>query len=736
MPSTRRRAESTIPVFDRLDRLARNLFWTWDAESGALFESLEPVLFEATRHNPIAMLRRLPAWRREALAGSRDFARRVQDAEDRLAAHLHSPSWHGGAASRGSSIGARVRRSMLAAYFCMEYGLHESLPLYAGGLGVLAGDMLKSASDLGVPLVAVGILWKCGYYRQGIGLGHPAPSGGRRGAARARGGSPEIEVAYPEADFSDWPVTDTGKHAAVSIGGRSVRVRIWRLDVGRVPLYLLDTDVSSNAPADRALTRFLYKGGDPEYRIRQEILLGIGGLAALDALGLDPDLFHLNEGHAAFLPLERVRRLVAAGAPFETARLLVKQSSVFTTHTPVPEGNDRFPARQVMRHFRDWPRELGVTGREFLALGRENPGDAREWFCMTVLALKLAERANGVSELHGETARRMWARVLDDPGAQPLSIGHVTNGVHPATWRSPVAGALTPRSSDEALWSMRQRLRTRMVRDAREILRRQIIRHGGDGALLRALDDTFSESALTVGFARRFALYKRGTLLFRDLPRLRRLVSRPGRPVQFLFSGKAHPIDEAGHEYARTIARLMRDPGLIGRVWIIEDYGLDVGRLLTAGCDVWLNNPLRPMEASGTSGMKGPLNGAINCSILDGWWAEACEDGGNGWAIGAETEMSEAAAARLPRAARDRLDARSLYDTLEHRVIPLFYARDGRGVPRRWVRMMRASMASLFPRFSSDRMVQEYVRDYYWPAVEESPPPRSARAAHRPGRGR
>lgn len=713
----KRRVRAAVDVFERVERVARDLWWTWNAGAKRLMESLEPALFSATRNNPIATLRRLPESRRSSLARDGAFLAALARVEKEHAAYHRATTWYERAAAKRSA-------PLLAAYFCMEYGLHESMPLYAGGLGVLAGDHLKSASDLGVPLVAVGVLWRCGYYRQEIA---PNRAGER------------IGVLYPEVDFDELAITDTGRRATIEIQGRAVVIRIWRAQVGRVPLFLMDTDIEANAPIDRALTRHLYAGGDPEYRIRQEMLLGIGGLAMLDALGIEPSVFHMNEGHAAFLPLERVRRLVDSGWPIDAARAYVKASSVFTTHTPVPEGNDRFPAPMLMKYFKDWPAEMGLSRREFLALGRENPGDAKEWFCMTVLALKLAERANGVSEIHAGVSRSMWQRVLESPDSEPISIGRVTNGVHHETWIADDARAfytkhLKPKWNgagpehdpwariasvpDEEFWRLRERLRARMVHGVREHLRQQIVRHSGDEEQLAALDEVFSERALTIGFARRFALYKRGTLLFHDLKRLRRIVSDAKRPVQFIFSGKAHPLDDAGHEYVREVARMTRDAGLLGRVWILEDYGLDIGRLLTAGCDVWLNNPLRPMEASGTSGMKGPLNGALNCSVLDGWWAEVCRDGKNGWAIGAETLMPAEKVVRLPRAKRDALDAESVYDTLERRIVPTFYARDSRGVPRKWVGMMKESTRTVCRQFSTHRMVEEYVRGFYWPAAE------------------
>ena len=706
--STTRRSSRTTgggtDVFSRLDALARNLWWTWNPSARLLLESIDPGLWNATNHNPIDVLARLGDTRRATIASDAGFAARLSKVEGELKAYLSARTWH-----QRNATGSR--KKMLAAYFCMEYAVHESLPLYAGGLGILAGDHVKSASDLGVPYVAVGVMWRYGYYRQEI-----PPSG-------------DIRVLYPPSDFSRLPVRDTGKQIKVPIGSRSVTAKIWSLTVGRVNIYLLDTDVPANSAADRQLTHYLYGGGSPEYRVRQELLLGIGGLMALDAMGLKPTVFHLNEGHAAFSPLERVRRMVAKGVHLDDAIDKVRAASVFTTHTPVPEGNDRFDPKLVMKYVGSWPSQLGLTRKEFLGLGREEPSNDKEQFCMTVLALKLAERCNGVAALHGDTSRKMWTRTYGVDHPSDVPIGHVTNGIHPETWLADEARPfydkwLKPKWNGAGpehdwwakagkipardMWELRQMLRRAFVAELRRRLRDQAVFHGGGAGDMVPLYEALDENALTIGFARRFALYKRAPLIFKDAKRLARLMSNSDRPVQLIFAGKAHPLDKAGHEYTRIITEFAGAKEFRGRVFILQNYDMSIGKLLTQGCDVWLNNPVRPLEASGTSGMKPCLVGGLNVSILDGWWPEAF-DGTNGWELGDGRVFKD-------RKVQDNFDAKAIYETLERKVVPMFYDRDSSGVPRAWVKMMARSMQTVCARFSTHRMVSQYVREYYWPA--------------------
>ncbi|MDX2114531.1 MAG: alpha-glucan family phosphorylase [Planctomycetota bacterium] len=689
-------------VHARLDALGRNLWWTWNPHARRLLESVDPALWHATRHNPIATLAGIDDARAHAIAQDPVFLANLDRAEKDLDTYLQSRGWF-----HRTAKGAQ--KKLLAAYFCMEYGLHECLPLYAGGLGILAADHLKSASDLAVPLVAVGVLWKHGYYRQEL-----------TGEGRTR-------VTYPTSDFDLLPVDDTGRAITIPIGSSKVRARIWCLTVGRVPLYLLDTDVPENSDADRALTHHLYKGGDSEYRVRQEILLGVGGLIALDELGISPTVTHLNEGHAAFAPLERVRRLVARGEKYAKAVARVRATSVFTTHTPVPEGNDRFDPALIRKYLGHMPDELGLSGHDFLALGREDPADTAEPFCMTVLALKLSARCNGVAELHGDTSRRMWMKTYGAAKPAAVPIGHVTNGVHPESWIADEARPFYDRflkpkwlgagPADDwwknahripaaEVWNLRQLLRRKMIAELRSRLREEIIARQGDVDQLVELYETLDENALSIGFARRFATYKRAPLIFKDPKRLARIMGDADRPVQFIFAGKAHPQDTAGQDFVRLVYEHTRKAPFRGRVYLVQNYDTHVGRILTSGCDVWLNNPVRPMEASGTSGMKPPLNLGINCSILDGWWPEGYNRK-NGWALGGK-QFPES------RAKQDAYDATAIYDTLEKSVIPLFYTRDRAGIPKGWVRMAAESMRSVCARFSTHRMVAEYVQNYYW----------------------
>lgn len=701
MPTKTRNAAS---LFDRLDALARNLWWTWNPSARMLFESLDPPLWRATNHNPLHTISLLSQTRRAVVEKDPNFAARLDAVEKALAQYLGARTWYDREADKDE-------KRMLVAYFCMEYAVHECLPLYAGGLGVLAGDHVKSASDIGLPYAAVGMLWKHGYYRQEI-----TPDGSTR-------------VLYPPTDFAGIPVRDTGKRITVPIGLSKVKARVWSLTVGRVDVYLLDTEIEGNKPNDRRLTHHLYAGGDNDYRIRQEILLGIGGLMALEALGIKPTVYHLNEGHAAFSPLERVRRLIKAGHHLEEAISLVRSQSVFTTHTPVPEGNDRFDAKLVMKYFKGWPEQLGLDREEFLGMGREEPDDRSESFCMTVLALKLADHCNGVAALHGDTSRKMWTRTYNAQSPVQVPIGHVTNGIHCETWLADEARpfydrhlkpkwvgagpeddwwAKAEKIPAQDLWNLRKLLRRAFVSELRQRLREQAVYHSAGIEDLMPLYERLDENALTIGFARRFALYKRAPLIFKDAKRLAKIMANPDRPVQLVFAGKAHPMDKAGQEYVKTVAEFARHKDFRGRVFILQNYDTAIGKLLTQGCDVWLNNPIRPMEASGTSGMKPCLVGGLNCSILDGWWPEAY-DGTNGWALGDGSEHAN-------RKKQDRADAEAIYDTLEGKVVPLFYNRGKDGVPKDWCRMMARSMSTVCARFSTHRMVAEYTEKYYWPA--------------------
>jgi starch phosphorylase len=682
--------------------IASNLWWCWNEVAWSVFQTLDPVEWRATNHSPLATLERTSAARLETLACDPLFVKRVYDALAARAAYLAERAWfQRGAASR--LHGFRV------AYFCSEYGLHESIQQYAGGLGILAGDHLKSASDLGIPLVGVGLAYRHGYYIQNL----------------ARDGS--TQVLYPNYDFFRWGMEDTHRTIACPIGPRLVTARIWRMWVGRVPLYLLDTDLMANAPEDRRLTEGLYKG-EPHLRLRQQVLLGIGGMMALRALGEQVSVMHLHEGHAALAPLHYVTECVAQGMPVSEAMKRTKRQTVFTTHTPVPAGHDQYDPAMFVREVAPALTRLGLTDQSLLDLGHIEAGNAKKPFCMTILALRLAERVNGVAKLHGEVSRDMWKDHYGVPAAK-VPIGAITNGVHVRTWIDPDAerfweseiglrlGKQSPKavgwtraqSADpQNFWCLRNRLRSRLIHFLRDRIALQQKRRGDGQSEVAATYELLDDQVLTIGFARRFATYKRAPLIFHDPERLARILRNAARPVQIVFAGKAHPRDEAGQAYAQRIFEMTLDPRFSGRVVFVEDYDMHVGRMLVAGCDVWLNNPIRPHEASGTSGMKTPLHGGLNLSILDGWWPEGF-DGSNGWAI-------ESAPTGSSESDRDAFDANSLYERLENEVVPLFYERAESGLPIGWIRRALRGTATLPMQFNSHRMVAEYTRKAYVPA--------------------
>ncbi|MFM7135175.1 MAG: alpha-glucan family phosphorylase, partial [Planctomycetota bacterium] len=609
----------------------------------------------------------------------------------------------------------------LGADFCSEYALHESVQQYAGGLGVLAGDHLKSASDLGVPLVAIGLYYRHGYYVQQF----------------AEDGS--TKVLYPVYPRATMPIAETGVTIECPVGDSTVRAKVLRMDVGRTRVFLLDADLPENAPEDRQLTEGLYKG-EPLLRMRQQVLLGVGGMKALRALGIAPTRIHLNEGHAAFAAIEMLAELRASGMSLGEAESRVRATTVFTTHTPVAAGHDRYGVDMVVAGLARTLERGGISRAELEALGRAKPSDAAEPICMTVLCLRLASRINGVARLHGEVSRAMWMEAYGARRAKDVPIGHVTNGVHIPTWLDPRAvrfwndecgfdpclasdrnrGWKKAESADPArFWEFRGRLRASLVRFARERVARAAERRGESPDAVDACARLLDPAALTIGFARRFATYKRAPLLFTDVERLARIVGDAKRPVQFIFAGKAHPRDLGGQAYARKVFEMTRHPLLAGRVVLVEEYDMEVGRALVSGCDVWLNNPIRPHEASGTSGMKCPPHGGLNCSILDGWWPEGFIQskgpvGENGWSIGtANDEKFDEADAHGAGEARDRRDAESLYALLERNIVPEFYDRGRDGLPKRWIARALRSAATIPDFFSTHRMVAEYAERAY-----------------------
>lgn len=716
------------PRIAGLDSLARNLWWTWNPAARKLFRRLGRSAWTRSRKNAVEMLGMLDPERLAAMAGNPLFLREYDAVMAEFADVMNERrSWyrdhHGDLAAGG------------IAYFCAEFGVHTSLPIYSGGLGILAGDHFKEGSDLGLPLVGVGLLYQKGYFRQRIG---------------AHGEQLAIdEPFHPETmpiEFLPGP-GEHGEHAKVRLAGRDVLLNAWRIQVGRATIHLVDTDVEHNHDDDRALSYQLYRG-DLEMRLRQEIVLGIGGVRILRSLGFEPAVWHANEGHPAFMTLERIRELVETGLTAEAAMRRVAESTVFTTHTPVPAGHDAFPADMVERYFGEYIPKLGLEKDEFYALGRHPNDDGR--FHMSALALRLADYRNGVSRLHGAVARRMWRGMwigadaetpdadpddagIDAPPVTEVPIDYVTNGVHAPSWVSPTFRDLFGRylgpdwvleQDDAALWERALDLPDHLVWEAhlackhrlldvlRQRARRRWMDEGSEPGQVVAAGTLLDPDVLTLGFARRFATYKRANLILRDTERLEALLLDTARPVQLVFAGKAHPADEPGQAVLADVYGHALDPRFGGRIAFVEDYEINVARDLFSGVDVWLNNPRPPMEASGTSGEKAALNGVPQCSTLDGWWAEGFTRL-NGWAI------NEAAGVILEGdpAARDEGDAASLYDTIEHEIAPLYYRRDVDGIPRGWVRVMKHAIRTGGSRFTARRMVKEYVERFYVPAA-------------------
>ncbi len=696
----------------RLDELAYNLWWSWTPEAQELWSTVDPDLWEKIYHNPVKFLRDVSQQKLDAVAQDEIYLGKYNKVMADLDAYMaRQDTWFAQTYSDEAQAGMQI------AYFCFEFGLHESLPIYSGGLGILAGDHCKAASDLGLPFVGVGFLYPQGYFQQRIG-----PDGMQ-------------QAVYNKLDLNQVParpaLDDDGNPVMVQVElpGRTVSAQVWTIQVGRIQLLMLDTDVDPNAPSDRELATRLY-GGDQEIRVSQEIILGIGGVRALKKLGYKPTIWHMNEGHSAFLGLERIRELIEdQNLSFAEAVEAVRGGSIFTTHTPVPAGNDAFPFELVERYFYNYWPQLGISRDQFLRLARHDIGWGPQ-FSMTVLALALSGQANGVSELHGQVSRDMWKALWPDTPTDEVPISHITNGVHYQTWIHPAIEALLDNHlpadwrehvddpavfakahdiPDAELWTVRQTMKDGLVSFVRDRVSAQHHRLGWGPAAVRQAERLLDPKALTIGFARRFATYKRATLIFRDQERLKRILNNPERPVQIIFSGKSHPADQPGKELIQRIVQFSRDPAFAGKIVFVEDYDMNVARHLVAGADIWLNNPRRPLEASGTSGEKAAMNGAPNFSVLDGWWREAW-NGKNGWAIGEEraydnTEM------------QDEADALSLYATLEEEIIPLYYDnRTEGGYSAEWLRVVKESIATITPEFSMRRMVKDYTNQLYVPA--------------------
>jgi len=691
--------------------LAYNLWWTWNPEAIELFRRLDLDLWRDLRHNPVVMLSRLRQERLDRLSRDPAYIAYLDRVLESLDAYLKAPTWF------EQNYGHEGVGTI--AYFSAEFGIHECLPIYSGGLGILAGDHLKSASDLGLPLVGVGLLYRQGYFHQYL-----------------TNDGYQFED-YPDLSFSDLPIKpvrdENGKQVSITLqlGEHSVVVNICKVMVGRVVLYLLDTNVSDNRPEDRDITARLY-GGDHEMRLRQEMVLGIGGVRALSAMGIDPAVCHMNEGHSALLAIERIhQRMQRDGLTFEQAREVVATGTVFTTHTPVPAGIDRFTPSLVNKYLGSYCQALSINESTLLELGRMNVSDKTEPFCMAVLALRLSYLSNGVSQIHGDVSRKMFSPVYPGVPVNEVPITSITNGVHIRSWLSrdvahlfdqylgpqwaedPLNEAIWNRVDlipDAELWRSHERLRERLVGFTRRRVKSQLIARGAPPTEVDAIDEILDPEALTLGFARRFASYKRAHLLFRDEERLKRILLNPHQSVQLVIAGKAHPKDEAGKEMIKRIFQFARQPQIRNRIVFIEDYDMTVARLLIEGVDVWVNTPTKQHEASGTSGMKVTPNGVINMSVLDGWWPEAY-DGTNGWVIGDRRMYSN-------QDYQDFMESQSFYNLLEKEIIPMFYDRGSDGLPRRWIATMKASMRTCCPVFNTNRMVREYTERFYLPAAQ------------------
>ncbi len=695
-----------------LDFIARNMYWSWNPEFVDVFRRIDNRLWESSGHNPVKLLGNVSQETLEELSENKGFLSELKRAADKLREYLEAPNWY-------ESVSPKCTKPVIA-YFSAEFGLHESVPIYSGGLGILAGDHLKSASDLGVPLYGVGLMYQKGYFRQYLNID---------------GWQQEV---FAENDMYNMPMdlikNKKGEPIKISVQfpGRKVNAQIWRIKVGRVDLYLLDTNIPENSNEDRSLTANLY-GGDVEMRIKQEILLGIGGLRALNALDIYPTVCHMNEGHAAFMALERIRQLrEQKQMTFDEALEATKAGNVFTVHTPVKAGNDEFSVELMQKYFDHYYPSLGLKKEEFLALGRFNSSNTTETFKMPVLALRLSSCRNGVSKLHGEVSRKMWSQIWPKVPINEIPIGSVTNGVHIQTWLSDEMNALYDRYlglswaeevteeetwenidliPDEELWRTHQRSKGHLISFARNRLKKQIQRRGTYHTEMNWAEEVLDPEALTIGFARRFATYKRGNLIFKDPQRLLKIITDQDKPVQLIFAGKAHPRDTQGKEIIRSIIHFANQYDVRRRIVFLEDYDINVGRKLVQGVDIWLNNPRPPMEASGTSGMKAALNGALNFSTYDGWWCEGYRMNG-GWVIGNGEQYEDVGY-------QDIVESQMIYNMLENEIVPLYYSRSDDNLPRAWIHRMKNTIKWNSPMFNTRRMVSEYTEQFYNPAAEK-----------------
>ncbi|RXK89089.1 alpha-glucan family phosphorylase [Chlorobaculum sp. 24CR] len=692
-------------------KLSRNLWWSWDTDAKSLFKNLSPLLWERVNHNPVELLRHISADELEALC-SCELGVTIDQVSKRFEQYMvEKNTW---AAQHAPQLVSNP-----VAYFSAEFGVHESLRIYSGGLGILSGDHIKSASDLGLNFIGITLFYKEGYFRQ-----HLNQDGWQ---------NEDYPLQYPESLPIEKVTTADGKDLIIeiTIAQSTVFAQAWSLKVGRATLYLLDTNIPVNEMHYRDICSRVY-GGDQNMRINQEILLGIGGVKLLKALKLEPAVYHMNEGHSAFLTLELLAGELASGRSFDEAKAKVKEQCVFTTHTPVPAGHDRFSRDMMQYTFSKYVALSGMEMEEVLRLGSENPADTSGLFTMTVLALQLSRCANGVSKLHGEVSREMWKHLYGTDDPKEVPIGHITNGIHTKSWSSGYterfwrnraesieelfasresAEAVLSKVSDSELWCLRYHLKRNLMDYIARYLSNQLYHQHQYTTPYKPCDSSksaksaLSPDVLTIGFARRFATYKRAPLIFQDLDRLNAIVNHPNMPVQIIFAGKAHPHDDAGKEYIRQIVEHSRRPQFLGKVVFLENYNIGVAKRLVSGVDVWLNNPVRPMEASGTSGQKTVLHGGLNLSIMDGWWCEAY-NGTNGWSIGHGEENEN-------YDEQYGFDANSLYEVLEHQIIPTFYERNEHNVPVRWLKNIRNAIATIAPVYNTDRMVKEYTMRYY-----------------------
>lgn len=688
--------------------ITKNFWWCWNQKAVNLLRTIDIDNYDEKDHNPIRILGESSQECFYNMLHDDAAMMNLAEVYDEFKTYMNQETWY------ASLDDSQKTENEKIAYFSFEYGLHESLPNYSGGLGILSGDHLKSASDLGLPFIAVGLLYRKGYFRQYL---------------NADGWQQEYDIENDFFNLALEKVLDSNGETMkvdVDLPGRKVYAQIWKANVGRIQLYYLDANIEENSVEDRDITAQLY-GGNLETRIQQEILLGIGGIKALKKLGIKPTIYHMNEGHSAFLSLERIRQLMIDDKlDRKTAREVVFSSNVFTTHTPVPAGNDVFPIEMMQKYFVDYIKRIDMSMEEFLKLGKIDPNNQKEDFCMTVLALNLSAENNGVSELHGHVSREMWKDIWKGVPAKELPIDSITNGIHTLSWISfdmqnlldrylgprwrtkPLEYGIWERVQkipDAELWRTHERRKERLIDFCRERLKAQIINRGFTKNEINHAEQILTPEALTIGFARRFATYKRGTLLFRDIERLKKIISNPHRPVQIIFAGKAHPHDNGGKELIKNIAEICRREEFRDHIVFLEDYDINVARYMVQGVDVWLNNPRRPLEASGTSGMKVPPNGGLNFSILDGWWDEAY-DGQNGWAIGNREEYTDLEY-------QDEVESNALYNVLENEIIPLYYERGRDDIPRQWVTAMKWSMQTVCPQFSTNRMVADYFNKFY-----------------------